>query len=128
MATQHHRPFAGTRATVRWVCLLGALCASSCQDSCPVPTTPVFASFPFYQQRREVEEDMRGVVGKPCPSITLGGRGLCFAFEGTPLYAEGPEARAIFEPLVGKRVSLRGKRVDIGSGPEIWPALVSECP
>ena len=68
-----------------------------------------------------------GTIRKPCPPPSPGGRDLCYALDSVPLYAESPAARAVIDPLVGSPVSVLGKLVDVGFGPEIWPGSVTAC-
>jgi hypothetical protein len=108
------------------VALLIAL-AAGCHES---PTEPqgcvpltVFASQPAYEARPEAEADFRGTVHKnyvSCEHVSPG-RSLCLSLDRFPMLYPSSSS---FDAYIGQEVIVRGKMVDVGFGPEIWPASI----
>jgi hypothetical protein len=85
----------------------------------------------WYRERPEPEEVIVGVVrAHETGASPMGRTRLLFELdqdEGAPLPIYGPHAEATLAEVVGRRVSVRGRVVDMtgeGSGPELWVAMV----
>jgi hypothetical protein len=70
-----------------------------------------------YQSRSETTVSQSGVLTY-VPGGGPGDRWLPYRLDGVLLYAGSKES--MLEPFVGKTLSLRGKVVDVGYGPELW--------
>lgn len=77
----------------------------------------VLESDKAYQARGETTVSQSGVLTY-VPGGGPGDRWLPYRLDGVLLYAGSKES--VLEPLVGKILSVRGKIVDVGYGPELW--------
>lgn len=90
----------------------------------------VFADAPFYRERSEPEETLRGTLRerpvREGPNTRVMPFALSVGSEEFGLYVSGFDASKL-QPFVGREVELRGKRIDLrdeGYGVEVWAASI----
>lgn len=116
--------------------LVFAFIASAILGGCDgsIPTAPprcttvtVFATEQWYMQRSEPEREFSGELEFRNTPSTPNGRDHRFFLANTPVYSGGTTSEAIFSDAAGAAITIRGKTVDVGFGPEIWSAALTSC-
>jgi hypothetical protein len=92
-------------------------------DGAVLRTADIFESQGFYAERSEAEQTWTGVLARRQAGSTPAGRDYEFWLQTTPIYS-GTKGDA-FMPCLNQPVEIRGKLVDVGYGPEIWPATIA---
>ena len=119
-----HRP---RLASVLPTLLLLIGCAGSPTAPPTCRTVLIFGQEDFYTARTETEQDFRGSLEFRNVLPTPNGRDHRYFMAGTPVYSGGATTEARFADIAGTDVTIRGKLVDVGYGPEIWAATMSSC-
>jgi hypothetical protein len=57
----------------------------------------------------------------------VNGRGYRYFINNMPVYSGAVRTQPVLQDAVGARIEIRGKIVDLGSGPEIWTATLTAC-
>lgn len=103
-------------------------------DGSSIPTAPprcttvtVFATEQWYLQRPEPEREFSGQLEFRNVPATPNGRDHRYFLANTPVYSGGTTSEAIFSDAAGAAITIRGKTVDVGFGPEIWSAALTSC-
>src|SRR5688572_15570097 len=90
-------------------------------------TVLIFEQEAFYTARTEHEQEFRGSLEFRDVLPTPNGRDHRYFVAGIPVYSGGSTTAALFANTAGGDVTIRGKLVDVGYGPEIWAATLSSC-
>jgi hypothetical protein len=95
------------------------------------PPVVVHASASWYRERPEAEVALTGVLRKRDVPVGPMGRSLDHVLESfeseLPIYGAGAET--LLDELIGRRITVRAKRVDLtseGQGIELWLGSI-EC-
>jgi hypothetical protein len=112
-------------AAVLWMTFVVSACGSpTAPESCHSVT--VFASEPFYLASAEPEQSFSGQLEWRNTLPTPNGRDHQFFLNGTPVYSGGA-TEPKFQAAIGAHVTIQGKVLNLGYGPEIWPATLTVC-
>ncbi len=66
-----------------------------------------------------------GTLGLAPPAPAAGGRAYAFTLDGVNVFVTGTRLVDLMQKWVGRRVVIRGRTTNVGSGPEIWPGTIS---
>jgi hypothetical protein len=102
-------------------------CAGSPTAPPTCRTVLIFGQESFYTARTEHEQDFRGSLEFRNVLPTPNGRDHRYFVADVPVYSGGSIAEALFAETAGNDVTIHGKLVDVGYGPEIWAATLSSC-
>lgn len=103
------------------------LCSAAIADG---GWTTLYADEPWYRQASGETAVVSGRLQRHAPPGGPGGRAaLAFALEtdGRTLPVYAPGRPAVLESLLGRRVAIEGRRVDLsdeGFGVELWPGRI----
>jgi len=90
-------------------------------------TLQVFGEEAYYIARTESEQEFRGALEFRNVPATPNGRDHRYFLTNIPVYSGGFHTEPVFANAAGGDVTIRGKLVDVGFGPEIWAATLSAC-
>jgi hypothetical protein len=90
-------------------------------------TLMVFGEEASYVARTEAEQEFRGTLEFRNLPATPNGRDHRYFLTNMPVYSGGSFTEPLFANAAGSDITIRGKLVDVGFGPEIWAATLSTC-
>ncbi len=98
------------------------------KEACDRGEVPVFAEKAWYKEYEGSEQSFTGPLTFIRPQAMAGGRYRAFNVGETAVYGGPPETIDLMQAWVGKTVTIQGKLVDLGFGPEIWPGTIACAP
>jgi hypothetical protein len=98
------------------------------KEVCDRGEVPVFADEIWYREYEGSEQRFTGPLAFIRPQAMAGGRYRAFNVGETAVYGGGDESIDLMKAWVGKSVTIQGKLVDLGFGPEVWPGTIDCAP
>ena len=94
-------------------------------EACDRGEVAVFAGIDWYDHQEADEQTVAGRFVFHPPRDMAGGRYRAYSCGDRAVYGGGPETTELMQAWDDLDVVIRGKIVDLGFGPELWPATIA---